>query len=55
MHITYPIASAAYSHFPVLVPDKGMRSIVNRRKRNVTDLPLPLLSINHRWNFRDSF
>ena len=55
MHIAYPIASAAYSHFPVLVPDEGMRSIVNRCKRNVTYRPLPLLSSGHRWNFRDSF
>ena len=54
MHITYPIASAAYSHFPVLVLDEGMRSIVNRRKRNVIGLPLPLPSSGHRWNFRDS-
>ena len=53
MHITYPIASATYSHFSVLIPDEGMGSIVSQRKRNVIDLPLPLLYSGHRWNFRD--
>ena len=51
MHITYPIASAAYSHFPVLVLDEGMRSIVNWCKRSM--LGLSLVPNGQHRSFRD--